>query len=105
MSTVVEGFDHWGATGGRPTEYPWAAWLDGRTHKLSIEDMRSTTFRNFTSTAHYAAKRRGMEIRTKRWDYNRRYGVYLSLFIQAWKIGEAPVVFPASNPTNQEERI
>jgi len=88
MSTVIEKFDHWDAV--RPYGYPWDLWLDGRTHKLTHDDLRDTTFRNFCSHVHDEAKKRGLEARTKRWDFNQEYGVYLSMLVQAYPPGQKP---------------
>lgn len=82
MAEVVKEFNHW-KSNQRENGYPWDEWLDGQIYKLGPEDLRKQTFDDLARYIHKKAKQRGIEVRTKRWDYDPNTKTYQSLYVQA----------------------
>ena len=83
MAEVVEEFNDWHSN--YPDGYPWADWLDGQIWKLDHNDLRQcVSFDDLARYIHKKAKGMGLEVRTKRWDYDSKTKQYGCLVIQAF---------------------
>jgi len=84
MAEIIKEFHHWKSSARLESEgYPWDEWLDGQIYKLGPEDLRKMTFDDLARYIHKKAKQLGLEVQTKRWDYDKDTKTYQSLYVQA----------------------
>ena len=83
MAEVVKEFDHWTAN-QKDGGYPWDKWLNGEIWRLTDDDLRKQDFVDLARYVHKVARKRGLDCKTKRWDWDSKTQTYGCLYVQAF---------------------